>query len=362
MSEVQISGLTKRFGKVIAVDDVTLTLSDGEFFGLLGPSGSGKTTLMRCVAGFIDQDAGEIAIDGINLKGVPTSRRDIGMVFQNYALFPHMTVAQNIAFSLRVRRASAATMRDRVNELLAMVQLQGFEGRLPKELSGGQQQRVALARAVASNPRVLLLDEPLNALDRRLRQIMQIELKQIQREIGITTIFVTHDQDEALALCDRIAIFKDGRIEQMGKPVDVYEKPRTEFAAAFLGAANFLRGRSVSNENGFGTITLDTGETVRAKATVTLGEKVTLVVRPEKLTIRASAAPAITEDDPQNSLSGKIERLVYLGSNTTYVVRHKSGELTVNQQNIAEEPLPAGTQVVLSWLPEHSVLLAADDR
>lgn len=359
MSEVQIRGLTKRFGKVVAVDDVTLTLSDGEFFGLLGPSGSGKTTLMRCVAGFIDQDAGEIAIDGINLKGVPTSRRDIGMVFQNYALFPHMTVAQNIAFSLRVRGTAATITRERVNELLAMVQLQGFDGRLPKELSGGQQQRVALARAVASNPRVLLLDEPLNALDRRLRQIMQIELKQIQREIGITTIFVTHDQDEALALCDRIAIFKDGKIEQMGKPVEVYERPRTEFAAAFLGAANFLRGRSVSNENGSGTIALDSGETVQATETVAPGQKVTLVVRPEKLSIRASGVHAAATDALLNSLSGTVERLVYLGSNTTYAVRHSSGELTVNQQNIAEEPLPPGTQVVLSWRPEHSVLLAA---
>lgn len=359
MSEVQIRGLTKRFGKVVAVDDVTLTLSDGEFFGLLGPSGSGKTTLMRCVAGFIDQDAGEIAIDGINLKGVPTSRRDIGMVFQNYALFPHMTVAQNIAFSLRVRGTAATITRERVNELLAMVQLQGFDGRLPKELSGGQQQRVALARAVASNPRVLLLDEPLNALDRRLRQIMQIELKQIQREIGITTIFVTHDQDEALALCDRIAIFKDGKIEQMGKPVQVYEKPRTEFAAAFLGAANFLRGRSVPNEYGFGTIALDSGETVRATETVTPGQNVTLVVRPEKLSIRAFGVRAVGTDALLNSLSGTVERLVYLGSNTTYVIRHSSGELTVNQQNIAEEPLPQGTRVVLSWRPEHSVLLSA---
>jgi spermidine/putrescine ABC transporter ATP-binding subunit len=359
MSEVQIRGLTKRFGKVVAVDDVTLTLSDGEFFGLLGPSGSGKTTLMRCVAGFIDQDAGEIAIDGINLRGVPTSRRDIGMVFQNYALFPHMTVAQNIAFSLRVRGTAATITRERVNELLAMVQLQGFDGRLPKELSGGQQQRVALARAVASNPRVLLLDEPLNALDRRLRQIMQIELKQIQRDIGITTIFVTHDQDEALALCDRIAIFKDGKIEQMGKPVEVYEKPRTEFSAAFLGAANFLRGRSVSSEHGSGTIALDSGETIQTMETVAPGQKVTLVVRPEKLSIRASGVRALATDALLNCLSGTVERLVYLGSNTTYVIRHSSGELTVNQQNIAEEPLPPGTQVVLSWRPEHSVLLAA---
>ena len=359
MSEVEIKGLTKRFGKVVAVDDVTLTLSDGEFFGLLGPSGSGKTTLMRCVAGFIDQDAGEIAIDGINLKGIPTSRRDIGMVFQNYALFPHMSVAQNVGFSLRVRGASASDTHTRVNELLAMVQLQGLEERLPKELSGGQQQRVALARAVASNPRVLLLDEPLNALDRRLRQIMQVELKQIQREIGITTIFVTHDQDEALALCDRIAIFKDGRIEQMGKPVDVYERPQSEFSAAFLGAANFLHGRSLSNENGFGSIALDTGDTVRINGSVVLGEKVTLVVRPEKLVIRASDAPGTINDASTNRLSGTVERLVYLGSNTTYVVRHASGELTVNQQNLSEAPLPQGTQVILSWRPEHSVLLRA---
>ena len=358
MSEVEIRNLTKRFGKVVAVDDVTLALADGEFFGLLGPSGSGKTTLMRCVAGFIDQDAGEIAIDGTNLKGIPTARRDIGMVFQNYALFPHMTVAQNVGFSLKVRHETSAAIRARVNELLAMVQLAGYGARLPRELSGGQQQRVALARAVASNPRVLLLDEPLNALDRRLRQIMQVELKQIQREIGITTIFVTHDQDEALSLCDRIAIFKDGRIEQLGKPAEVYERPRTEFAAEFLGAANFLRGEPVMSQGAAAEIRLATGEIIRTSTPVASRDPVTIVVRPEKLLIQSLQASAGEATSRFNRLSGTVERLVYLGSNTTYVVRHSTGELTVNQQNLSDEPLPPGTAVTLTWRPEHSVVLA----
>jgi len=358
MSEVDIRGLIKRFGKVIAVDDVSLSLANGEFFGLLGPSGSGKTTLMRCVAGFIDQDAGEVAIDGVNLKGIPTARRDIGMVFQNYALFPHMTVFQNVAFALRVRGATSAMMRARVDELLAMVQLSGYGARLPRELSGGQQQRVALARAVASKPRVLLLDEPLNALDRRLRQIMQVELKQIQREIGITTIFVTHDQDEALSLCDRIAIFKDGRIEQLGQPAEVYERPRTEFAAEFLGAANFLRGESLARADKPGQVRLATGEIVKTAVPIKASGSVTVVVRPEKLVI-LSQPTADSKLHEVNCLPGTVERVIYLGSNTTYVVRHASGELTVNQQNLSEDPLPPGTAVTLSWRPEHCVVLAS---
>jgi len=358
MSEVDIRGLTKRFGKVVAVDDVSLSLANGEFFGLLGPSGSGKTTLMRCVAGFIDQEAGEVAIDGVNLKGIPTARRDIGMVFQNYALFPHMTVFQNVAFALRVRGATSAMMHTRVDELLAMVQLSGYGGRLPRELSGGQQQRVALARAVASKPRVLLLDEPLNALDRRLRQIMQVELKQIQREIGITTIFVTHDQDEALSLCDRIAIFKDGKIEQLGKPGEVYERPCTEFAAEFLGAANFLRGESLARADEPGEVRLATGEIVKTAAPIKASGPVTVVVRPEKL-VFLSQSTVDSRVDAINCLPGTVERVVYLGSNTTYVVRHAGGALTVNQQNLSQDPLPPGTAVTLSWRPEHCVVLAS---
>lgn len=355
MSQVDIRGLTKRFGSVVAVDDVSLHLKDGEFFGLLGPSGSGKTTLMRCIAGFVEQDAGVIEVGSVDLKGIPTYRRDIGMVFQNYALFPHMTVFQNVAFGLKVRGRPKSEMEDRVDAMLALVQLSGYEKRLPRELSGGQQQRIALARAIISSPRVLLLDEPLNALDKHLRQRMQIELKQIQRAVGITTVFVTHDQDEALSLCDRIAIFRDGKIAQVGTPGETYERPRTEFAAEFMGAANFLRGRALA---GRGRVGLDAGgEIFTTDVLPPPGGAVTVVVRPEKFVIAAADKAARRNAKSTNRLLGTIDKAIYLGSNTTYLVRVPSGELTVYQQNLSAATLQPGAEVALSWLPEHSTVL-----
>ncbi len=243
MSSVDIRQVSKRYGNVAALDSVSLELADGKFFGLLGPSGSGKTTLLRSIAGFVEPDAGEILIDGVDVSRIPTHRRDIGMVFQNYALFPHMSVFDNVAFALSVRRIGQAETKRRVAEILELVQLGGYDERRPRQLSGGQQQRVALARALVSNPRVLLLDEPLGALDKNLRQQMQVELRQIQREVGITTVLVTHDQEEALTLSDQIAVLREGRLVQTGKPDEVYERPRTAFAAEFLGATNFLSGR-----------------------------------------------------------------------------------------------------------------------
>ena len=245
MSVVEIDRVEKHYGPVAALAGVSLTFADGEFFGLLGPSGSGKTTLLRAIAGFVEPDAGEIRLDGRDIGHTPVHKREIGMVFQNYALFPHMSVFDNVAFGLSVRGQPTADIKRRVGEMLALVRLSGMEKRTPRQLSGGQQQRIALARALVTRPRLLLLDEPLGALDKRLRQQMQIELKQIQREVGITTIFVTHDQEEALTLSDRIAIFDEGKVVQAGSPHEVYERPATAFAANFLGDANFFEGRVV---------------------------------------------------------------------------------------------------------------------
>lgn len=348
MSEIELRDLTKRFGKVTAVNNVSLTIRDGEIFGLLGPSGSGKTTLMRCIAGFVQPDAGTIELDSVSLQGIPTHRRDIGMVFQNYALFPHMNVFDNVAFSLRVRGMPRSERADRVRRMLGLVQLSGYEERLPKQLSGGQQQRVALARALVSNPRVLLLDEPLNALDRHLRQQMQLELKQIQREVGITTVFVTHDQDEALSLCDRIAIFKDGDVAQVGTPGETYERPATAFVAEFLGAANFLHGTVLP---GAGQIALKTGAIVRTEDRLPdPGRSVTIVVRPEKFSMSAAAGGA-------NALAGTVEDLIYLGNMNTYKIRTGEGLLMACQQNRDGASFSPGSPVTLSWSAQHSVVL-----
>jgi ABC-type Fe3+/spermidine/putrescine transport system ATPase subunit len=238
MSDVVVTNAVKKYDAIVALGGVSIHFKEGELFGLLGPSGSGKTTLLRAIAGFVTLDEGSVLIDGQDISGVPVHLRNIGMMFQNYALFPHLSVADNVAFGLEVRSLPKAEVQERVRAALGMVRLTGLEQRRPKQLSGGQQQRVALARALVTRPKVLLLDEPLGALDKHLRQEMQIELRRIQRAVGITTIFVTHDQEEALTLSDRIAIFDSGRIVQEGAPMEVYERPRSKFAAGFLGEAN----------------------------------------------------------------------------------------------------------------------------
>src|SRR5215468_11118545 len=298
MSRVEVDRVSKHYGAVRALDDVSLAFEDGEFFGLLGPSGSGKTTLLRAIAGFVEPDSGDIRFDERPVRDVAVHRREIGMVFQNYALFPHMSVFDNVAFGLSVRRLAAAEIKARVTEILGLVRLAGYEQRRPRQLSGGQQQRVALARALVTRPRVLLLDEPLGALDKRLRQQMQIELRQIQREVGITTIFVTHDQEEALTLSDRIAIFNDGKVIQVGAPHAVYERPSSAFAASFLGDANFFTGR-VSAEAG--RIETDSGRRIATlDALPPAGARITVAVRPEKMMLAATAP----ERDAANQWSG----------------------------------------------------------
>jgi spermidine/putrescine ABC transporter ATP-binding subunit len=354
MSRVEVIGAEKRYGTVAALDDVSLTFADGEFFGMLGPSGSGKTTLLRSIAGFIELDAGEVRVDGEDIARVPVHKRDIGMVFQNYALFPHMTVFDNVAFGLSVRKLPEAEIKQRVESILDLVRLNAMHARKPKQLSGGQQQRVALARALVTRPKVLLLDEPLGALDKHLREEMQVELRRIQREVGITTIFVTHDQEEAMTLSDRIAILNQGKIVQVGAPLEVYERPLNRFAAGFLGVANFLEGRVASVTGNEARVDLALGGQALAPAGgLRAGEPALIAVRPEKIAVSAGDGGS-----GPNRLGGAVTSAIFSGSSTTYRVAVGEQTLAVFQQNSAASRFEPGDRVTLHWSPEHNVLVA----
>jgi spermidine/putrescine ABC transporter ATP-binding subunit len=349
MSDVVVTNAVKKYDAIVALGGVSIHFKEGELFGLLGPSGSGKTTLLRAIAGFVTLDEGSVLIDGQDISGVPVHLRNIGMMFQNYALFPHLSVADNVAFGLEVRSLPKAEVQERVRAALGMVRLTGLEQRRPKQLSGGQQQRVALARALVTRPKVLLLDEPLGALDKHLRQEMQIELRRIQRAVGITTIFVTHDQEEALTLSDRIAIFDSGRIVQEGAPMEVYERPRSKFAAGFLGEANFLHGTIESVSGGMATIALDNGD--RAQCAVpggAVGQSVTLALRPEKISFDGAAGGI-------NRARGKVTDVVFSGNSTTYRVAVGERSMTLFRQNLSGNPLAPGAEVTLSWSADHLV-------
>jgi spermidine/putrescine ABC transporter ATP-binding subunit len=351
MSTVAVTDAVKKYDAVAALDGVTMTFHDGEFFGLLGPSGSGKTTLLRAIAGFVTLDRGQVLIDGQDVGGVAVHARNIGMMFQNYALFPHMSVAENVAFGLEGRGRPREEVAQRVKEALAMVRLGGLEQRKPKQLSGGQQQRVALARALVTRPKVLLLDEPLGALDKHLRQEMQVELRRIQRQVGITTIFVTHDQEEALTLSDRIAIFDSGRIIQEGAPMAVYERPVTKFAAGFLGEANFLQGRVTAVDAGdLARIALDIGGEASCRISGgQVGQTVLLALRPEKITLATGSQAGL------NAVRGKVLDVVFSGNSTTYRIAVGEQVMILFKQNLAQGTVAAGTEVVLSWSPDHLV-------
>jgi putative spermidine/putrescine transport system ATP-binding protein len=327
---VHVSGLRKRYGDVVALAGVDLVIGAGEFFTLLGPSGSGKTTLLRLIAGFERPDAGRIELGGSDVTRVPPYARNVNTVFQDYALFPHMTVAQNIEYGLRVRRVPRADRRDKVDRALEMVRLSGLGDRKPAQLSGGQRQRVALARAIVNEPQVLLLDEPLGALDFKLRQEMQIELQHVQREVGITFVYVTHDQEEALAMSDRIAVLSNGRIEQIGTPLEVYERPQTDFVAGFIGISNLIErdGRHMT-------------------------------IRPEKIRLLAEH-----EEPPPGARveTGRIRDVVYVGVLTRYIVDlDAGGELVVARQN---EEAPAATHdrgqtpTRIAWLPDQTITIS----
>ena len=332
MADVRVEGLVKGYGATRALDDVSLHFPDGQFFGLLGPSGSGKTTLLRAIAGFVLPDRGRVFIGERPVEQVPVEAREIGMVFQSYALFPNMTVAQNVAFGLRARNVAATDIARRVDEALALVQLGPLGHRKPHELSGGQRQRVAMARALVTRPRVLLLDEPLSALDKTLRVEMQIELKRIQREVGITTIFVTHDQEEALTLSDQIGILKDGRVIRHGPPRDVYADPQDAFTARFLGEANLFAG---SPEPG--------GLRLRGGAFVTAPSGVTMIaVRPEAMLLTR-------EEPPGNCLHVHLRQRIFAGAMGTCVLDWQGETLKViaREQDLAG--LPEAGPMWVSW-------------
>ncbi len=337
---VRLENLERTYGDVVAVAGINLEIADGEFFSMLGPSGSGKTTTLRLIAGFELPTAGRVLLHGRDVSGIPPFDRDVNTVFQDYALFPHMTVGENVAYGLEIRKVSQPERRARVADALRMVRLDGFEKRRPNQLSGGQRQRVALARALVNRPRVLLLDEPLGALDLKLREQMQIELKDIQKEVGITFVYVTHDQDEALTMSDRLAVFNQGSIEQVGSPADVYEHPSTTFVAGFVGTSNLLRD-----------------ETARA----IIGRDGIFTVRPEKIGIDD---PATTPGSDELSALGHVREVVYLGPDTRYIVALAAGgELVVTQQNLqtsSMEVLAAkGRPVRLIWKRHHVLSLAA---
>jgi spermidine/putrescine transport system ATP-binding protein len=362
---IELVGIAKRFqsrrGTVTAVERVDLVIGEGEFFSLLGPSGCGKTTTLRMIGGFEEPTEGQILLYGNDVVGVPPNHRDVNMVFQSYALFPHMSVFENVAFGLRRKAVSRTDTTQRVNEMLELVQLEGKSDRRPRELSGGQQQRVALARALVNRPRALLLDEPLAALDLKLRQAMQIELKRIQREVGITFIFVTHDQNEALTMSDRLVVMNAGRIEQLGEPREVYERPRTRFVAGFIGTSNLIT-RPVRRLDADGAV-LDVGtdESIVAPGAAEVGARagsaLDVTVRPEKMII--SSGPP---EPGRCVLRGRVTEVVYLGTSTQYAVSAFDGtDLTVFVQNASDSSDIAhrGDDVWLSWLPEHTLPLAA---
>ncbi len=307
-AELALSGLTKAYGATVAVDNLTLCIAAGEMVALLGPSGCGKTTTLRIIAGLVRPDAGEVLIGDERITRLPVHRRNIGLVFQNYALFPHLSVEQNVRFGLEMRRVNRAEAARRVQEALESVRLEGLAERLPAALSGGQQQRVALARALVIEPSVLLLDEPLGALDKSLRENMQVELRQLQQRLGITTVIVTHDQEEAMTLADRVVVMRGGRIEQIGTPQQVYRRPVSRFVAGFIGAANFLRGQAVAHAGGSSEIAAEGGLRLAVAAAVA-GEAL-VALRPEAIALHPPAADAVPVP---NSAQATIEQVIFNG-------------------------------------------------
>jgi len=356
---LSLKSLVKRFGATVAVDDVSLEIERGQFFALLGPSGCGKTTLLRMLAGFERPDHGRILIEGVDVAAVPPYRRPTNMMFQSYALFPHMSVAENVAFGLRQARLARAEIATRVAEMLELVQLRGFGGRRPHQLSGGERQRVALARALANQPKLLLLDEPLAALDRKLREETRLELVQIQHRVGITFLMVTHDQEEAMTMASRMAVMSRGRVVQVGAPTDIYESPNGRFVADFIGAVNLFEGRVAACEGGMIGVTcasLGTAVVVRGAA-LAPGTEVAIAVRPEKIEL---ASPGDTSG--QNRLAGIVREIAYRGEASTFHVALDGGKLvrvTLPNRARGGSAIQVGSMVSLRWPADAGVLLTS---
>jgi len=345
MAYLALDRVSKQFGAQTVVDDFSLAVGKGEFVSFLGPSGCGKTTTLQMIAGFLDPSRGAIRLEGKDLAAVHPARRGLGIVFQSYALFPHMTAAENVAFGLEMRRVPRGERDERVRAALAMVGLTGYEDRYPRRMSGGQQQRVALARCLVYRPSLILMDESLSALDKKLRDSMRIEIKRLHREAGATIIFVTHDQEEALALADRICLMNDGQIEQLGKPEDIYERPANTFVADFIGASNLIYGTIAADgriETVDGVLPLPDG------CSAPVGEQAALVVRPEKLLLCKS-------DD--GFLSGRVEESIYAGSETRLLVRLPSETLLTVRRGAGLPPVAIGENVFMRWDREQAGLL-----
>jgi spermidine/putrescine transport system ATP-binding protein len=365
MSDVRLENISKVFKETAAVDDVSLTIDEGEFFSLLGPSGCGKTTTLRMIGGFEEPTSGAIYLGGEDVTALPPYRRDVNTVFQSYALFPHLTVHENVAYGLKRKKVPYEEIARRVDDMLELVDLPGFGARRINQMSGGQQQRVALARALVNKPQVLLLDEPLGALDLKLRKQMQIELKRIQAEVGITFVYVTHDQEEALTMSNRLAVMNVGRFEQVGAPQDVYELPATPFVASFLGASNLLDGEVESTNGGVAKVSLAAGSTVampadrlpHARGAVRVG------VRPEKLFIEPAGSEAPSEAD--NAIDAVVSISTYTGVSTSYECATSDGATVVvyvQNQEASTAPVAAGTRVRLTWHPEHTFAVERTDE
>ena len=355
---IALEGVSKRFGKHEAVRDVSLSIREGEFFSLLGPSGCGKTTTLRMIAGFEVPDQGRILLQGEDVTSLFSNKRPVNMVFQQYALFPHMSIYDNVAFGLKVKKVPRGEHRGRVTEMLRIVELEGLERRRPRQLSGGQQQRVALARALVNSPAALLLDEPLGALDVKLRKQMQLQLKAIQHDVGTTFVYVTHDQEEALAMSDRIAVMNGGRVEQIGSPREIYERPQTAFVADFIGSLNVLEVRvdELLGDYAVARVGVTQRVIVVAEPGTVVGDPVRVAMRPEQVQVTpvGNGTP-----DTGSRLEGTIAEVVFLGMYTQFHVDTSVGRLVSHR--LADEPLAAlevGSEVALEWAPEHASLLA----
>jgi spermidine/putrescine transport system ATP-binding protein len=355
--EILVQAATKRFGNVTAVDDVSITVPGGEFFSMLGPSGCGKTTTLRLIAGFEQPDEGKILLQGQDVTHVPPSKRNVNMVFQAYALFPHMTVAENIAFGPRIKKLSGDEIRSRTQEILHTVQLEAMADRRPGQLSGGQQQRVALARALVNRPAALLLDEPLGALDLKLRKEMQLELKELQSRTGTTFVYVTHDQEEAMTMSDRIAVMNGGVVEQLATPRELYQRPASAFVAGFIGTSNLISVRADRRDDGMVVMDLGPEERILAPDPGGTAPSIQITVRPEWIKVGASA------DARASHVTATVTDVVYLGSLTQLIVQLKTGErLTVHRLNDevgAIDPRP-GDVITLRWAAEHSFVIGSN--
>ena len=354
MAGVALSDVTKRFGSVEAVSHVSLQVEEGEFFSVLGPSGCGKTTMLRMLAGFILPTAGAISIGGQNVAGLPPEKRDVGIVFQNYAIFPHMNVYDNIGFGLRMRKLARPDIDRRVREALEQVGLTGFERRYQREMSGGEQQRVALARVLVTQPRILLLDEPLSALDKKLREEMKYWIRDLHAQLRITTVYVTHDQGEALTMSDRIAVMRGGMVEQVGTPREVYEQPRTHFVTDFIGESNILPVRVIDVDQQYARLKLD-GFSIAAprRDQVSPGQQLSLVIRPEHILLSVNA-----ERHELNQLRGRVTKQLYQGSLIRYELRIGEHSLVAESQNMLEQQtFPLGAEVTVAWHPASCSML-----